>query len=94
MIIRQEAHGTHHSPEKHFKSMNTFERSYDYIHYKVGPVVQEEEIFEFRECIFAILLIPLYVKRWLPSLLKKLLFPFTPGWFFPSFDENCTIVPK
>ena len=35
-----------------FKSMNTFERSYDYIYYKIGPVVQEEKIFKFRECTF------------------------------------------
>ena len=27
-----------------FKSMNTFERSYDFIYYKTGPVVQEEKI--------------------------------------------------
>ena len=27
-----------------FKSMNTFEQSYDYIYYKTGPVVQEEKI--------------------------------------------------
>ena len=42
------------------KSMNIFERSYDYIYkvmyYKIGPVVQEENIFQFRECTFAILL--------------------------------------
>ena len=37
-----------------FKSMNTFERSYDYIYYKTGPVVQEEKIFAFRENTFAI----------------------------------------
>ena len=37
-----------------FKSMNTFERSYDYIYYKTGPVVQEEKIFTFREYTFAI----------------------------------------
>ena len=32
-----------------FKSMNTFERSYDYIYYKNAPVVHEK-IFKFREC--------------------------------------------
>ena len=39
----------------HFKSMNTFERSYDYIHvyYKTGLVVQKEKIFKFCESIFA-----------------------------------------
>ena len=46
-----------------FKSMNTFERSYDYIYYKTGPVVQEEEIFIFLESIFAILLLSSNVKR-------------------------------
>ena len=28
-----------------FKSMNTFKRSYDYIYYKNGQVVQEEKDF-------------------------------------------------
>ena len=27
-----------------FKSINTFERSYDHIYYKIGQVVQEEKI--------------------------------------------------
>ena len=31
-----------------FKSMNTSKRSYDYIHYKIGPVVQEEKMFELK----------------------------------------------
>ena len=39
-----------------FKSMNTIEQSYDYIYYKIGPGVQGE-IFKFRECPFAILLL-------------------------------------
>ena len=38
-----------------FKSMNTFKRSYDYIYYKNGQVVQEEKIFNYCECIYAIL---------------------------------------
>ena len=46
-----------------FKSMNTSERSYDYIYYKINPVVQEEKIFKFRECTFAILLLSPNVKR-------------------------------
>ena len=37
-------------------SSNQFERSYDYIYYKIDSVVQEEEIFKFCECTFAILL--------------------------------------
>ena len=37
-----------------FKSMNTFEQSYDYIYNEIGPVVQEQKIFKFRKCIFAI----------------------------------------
>ena len=45
-----------------FKSMNIFERSYDYIYYKTGPVVQEEKIFKFRESTFAILLLSPNVK--------------------------------
>ena len=46
-----------------FKSINTFERSYDYIYYKTGPVVQEEKIFKSRESTFAILLLSPNVKR-------------------------------
>ena len=46
-----------------FKSMNTFEQIIDYIFYKIGPVVQEEEIFKFRESTFAILLLSPNVKR-------------------------------
>ena len=30
-----------------FKSMVTFEQSYNYIFYKTGPVVEEEKIFKF-----------------------------------------------
>ena len=39
-----------------FKSMNTTEQSYDYInvYHKIGPVVLEEEIFKFHQCIFDI----------------------------------------
>ena len=55
-----------------FKSMNTFERSYDYIYYKIGPVVQEEKIFKFRECTFANLLLSPNVKKVWPFYLKKL----------------------
>ena len=47
----------------HFKSMNTFERSNDYICYKIGPVVLDEKIFIFRESSFAILLLSPNVKR-------------------------------
>ena len=45
-----------------FKSMNTFEQSYDHIYYESGPVVQEK-IFKFRENTFAILLLSPNVKR-------------------------------
>ena len=51
------AHLTHQ-----VKSMNKFERSYDYIYYKTGPVVQEE-IFKFRESTFTILLLSPNVKK-------------------------------
>ena len=48
-----------------FKSMNTFEYvyRYDYINYKIGPVVHEEKIFKFRECTFAIFLLSPNVER-------------------------------
>ena len=45
-----------------FKSINTFERSYDYIYYKIGPIVQEK-IFKFGECTFAIILLSPNVER-------------------------------
>ena len=56
---------------KKFKSMITFEQSYDYIHYKIGPVVHEEEIFIFCECIFAILLLSPNVKKYGLSIMNK-----------------------
>ena len=34
-----------------FKSMNTFEGSYDYIYYKTDQEVQEDKIFKFCQCI-------------------------------------------
>ena len=37
----------------HLKSMNTFERSYDYIYYKTDQV-QEDKIFKFCQCIWII----------------------------------------
>ena len=44
-----------------FKSMNTFEQSFDYmytcIYHKIGPEILEEKILKFCECIFAILLL-------------------------------------
>ena len=49
------------NPRNQFKLMNTFERSYDYIYYKTGPVVME--IFKFRKYTFAILLFSPDVKR-------------------------------
>ena len=47
------------------KSMNTFERSYDYIYiyYKTGLVVNQKKIFKFRAYTFAILLLSPNVKR-------------------------------
>ena len=80
-----------------FKSMNTFERSNDYICYKIGPVVLEEKIFIFRESSFAILLLSPNVKRcglsiWtnLNPLYPRMLFAKF-GWNWPSGsgeDEN------
>ena len=48
---------------KQFKTMKTFEQSYDHIYYKIGPVVQEEKIFRFRECTFATWILPPNVNR-------------------------------
>ena len=58
---QQEGHIAH--LRNQFKSMNTFERSYDYIYYKIGPVVQEEKIFKCCDCTFSILLLSPNVKR-------------------------------
>ena len=55
-----------------FKSMNTFERSYEFIYYKNGPVVQEEKTFKFCECTFAILLLSPNVKKCGLSIWTKL----------------------
>ena len=55
---KQEAHGLHRSPEKPVQ-INEYiwaNQSNGHIFYKTGPVVQEEEIFKFRENTFAILL--------------------------------------
>ena len=72
-----------------FKSMSTFEQSYDYIYYKIGPVVQEE-ILKFRERTFAILLLSPNVKRWglsnwtnLNTVYRGMLFAKF-GWNWPS----------
>ena len=45
-------------PRNQSKLMNTFEASYGYLYAynRISSVVQEEEIFKLRECIFAILL--------------------------------------
>ena len=45
--------------------MNTFEASYDYLYvfYMINPVVQEEEIFIFSECIIAILLLSHFIEK-------------------------------
>ena len=43
---RPMGHNAH--PRNQFKSMNTFERSFYYIYYKIGPVVQEEKIFKIK----------------------------------------------
>ena len=56
----------------HFKSRNTFERSYNYIYYKIGQVVQEEKIFKFCECPFAILLLSPSIKKCGLSILTNL----------------------
>ena len=87
-----------------FKSMNTFEQSYDYIYYKIGTVVQEEKIFKFCECTFAILLVSPNFKRcglsiWtnLNSLYPGMLFAKF-GWNWPSgstckFSLFCNYLP-
>ena len=60
-----------------FKSMNTFELSYDYKYNKIDPVILK--IFKFRECNFPISLLSPIVKRCGLSL-----FLFTQGCFLPS----------
>ena len=75
------------------KSMNTFERIYDYIYYKTGPVVQEEEIFKFHECTFAIFLLSPNVKRWgvaFPFEQTQIL--FTQGSFMLNLVEIGPVV--
>ena len=69
-----------------FKSMVTFEQSYNYIFYKTGPVVEEEKIFKFWEYIFAILLSPI-VKRCGLSIWTNL-YPLPPGMLFAKFGWN------
>ena len=63
---------------------------HDYIYYKTGPVVQEEKIFKFRECTFAMLLLSPNEKRCGLSictssnpLYPKMLFAKF-GWIWPS----------
>ena len=64
----QEAHGPHRSPEKPVH-INEYIWGKFWLrikmNYKICPVVQEEAIFKFRECTFAILLLSPNVKRWL-----------------------------
>ena len=43
-FIKQEAHGLHRSPEKPVQINDYIEQSYDYIYYKIYPVIREEEI--------------------------------------------------
>ena len=61
-VFRRTQEGQHLCRNQ-FKSVNTFEQSYDHIYYKTGPIVQEEEIFKFCENTFAILLLSPDVKR-------------------------------
>ena len=67
--------------------MNTFEASYDnlYVYYRIGPVVQEEEIFKFREFIIAILLLSPDVKRYCLSIWTKLIRSHRDGILFAKF---------
>ena len=81
-----------------FESMKTFEWNYDYIYYKIGPVVQAEEIFKFCECTFAILLVSPNIKRCglsiqtnLNSLYLGMLFAKF-GWNWPS-GSTCNYLP-
>ena len=54
-----------------FESMNMFEWSYDYIYYKIGPVVQEEEII-ILWMYFCNFVIISKCKKVLPFFLNKL----------------------
>ena len=70
--------------------MNTFEASSDYLYayYRISPVVQEEEIFKFRECIFAILLLSPDVKYCNLSIWTNLILFHRDGILFTKFGWN------
>ena len=56
MESQQEAHGPHRSTEIPVQiNEYIWAKLWLYIYYKIGPVFQEEEIFKFCECAFAIL---------------------------------------
>ena len=59
-----------------FKSLNTFQQSFDYmyiqVYHEIGPEVLEEEIFKFCKCIFEILLSSPFGKRCETSIWKTL----------------------
>ena len=46
---RQEAHGSHRSPEKPIKIKEYMSKVIIYIYYKICPAVREEKIFKFHE---------------------------------------------
>ena len=58
---------------------------------EIGPVVQENKIFQCRQCIFAIsLLSPVGNGRGL--LFEQTYIPFTKDCFVPSLVENGSVV--
>ena len=76
-----------------FKSMNTFEKGYDYIHYKIGPVVQEEKLKISRMYFCNFVIIPLCkkVRPFHLNIIKSYIL-FTQGRFLPSLIEIGPVV--
>ena len=71
--------------------MNTFEQTIIIIIYhKIGPVAQEEKIFKFRECIFAICYYLQYKGVGFPFEQTQIL--FTHECFLPSLVEIGPVV--
>ena len=80
-----------------FKSMNIFDRCYDYIcmYYEICPIVQEEIFHKFRQCTFAIWLLSPDVKRRglststnLNPLLQEIFAKFGGNWRSGSVKED------
>ena len=87
-VICQEAHGSHRSPEKPLQiNEYIWAKLWLYIYYKIGSVVQEEMIFKFRECTFAILLLSPN-EKWCGLSIWTNLNPLYPRLLFAKFGWN------